>query len=374
MRTGTEVPFLDLRRRIEALGPEVQRQVERVAASGRLILGDLGREIEDRFARYCGVDHGVGVGSGTDALWLALLAAGVEPGDEVITVSNTCVPTIAAILQAGATPVMVDVDPTTMTMDPEAAEAAITDRTRCLLPVHLYGQAADVVALARIADAHGVLLIEDCAQAHGAEIDGRRVGSFGTAGCFSFYPSKNLGAFGDGGMVVTDDAELAERVRLLRFYGYGERNRAITRGFNSRLDEVQAGVLLAALPHLDAWTGRRRALAARYHDRLAALEGLMLPAEAAGRTHVYHLYVVRSERRDELRRRLTGRGVQTLVHYPVPVHLQEGYADACTIADHGLAVTEELAGRILSLPLYPELRDDEIEAVIEAVSDAVDPC
>jgi len=365
MPEGT-VPFFDLRRRVEALQPRLEGEVGRVFERGRFILGESGAEIERELAKYCGVAHGVGVASGTDALWLALEALGVGPGDEVVTVSNTCAPTIAAVLQAGATPVLVDVDPQTLTMDPARAEAALTPRSKCLLPVHLYGQCADLGALRDLSERRGLVLLEDCAQAHGAEHGGRRSGSMGHAGCFSFYPTKNLWALGDGGMVVTDDPAVAHRLRLLRNYGYGEPNRSVLKGYNSRLDEVQAAVLLAGLSQLDDWNERRRSIAARYS---AAFQGSTItpPVEADGGRHVYHLYVVRSPERDRVREALGRRGIETMIHYPVPVHRQEGYAGLVTIGPGGLALTERLASEVFSLPLYPELTDREVDTVIEAV-------
>jgi dTDP-4-amino-4,6-dideoxygalactose transaminase len=364
------VPFLDLRRRVGACRPSLEAEVARVFDRGRFILGESGLEIERELAKYCGVGHGVAVASGTEALWLALEALGVCPGDEVVTVSNTCAPTIAAVLQAGATPVLVDVDPKTMTMDPAHAEAALTPRSRCLLPVHLYGQCADMEALRDLSERRGLLLLEDCAQAHGAEWGGRRAGSMGDAGSFSFYPTKNLWALGDGGMVVTDDPAVAKRLRLLRNYGYEEPNRSVLRGYNSRLDEVQAAVLLAGLPRLDAWNDRRRSIAARY---TAAFKGSLVtpPVEVAGSRHAYHLYVVRSSERERVREMLRVHGIETMVHYPVPVHRQEGYANMVRIGPGGLATTERFASEVLSLPLYPELTDREVSRVVDAVMAAV---
>jgi dTDP-4-amino-4,6-dideoxygalactose transaminase len=361
------VPFLDLRRRIAAIKPRLEAEVGRVFARGRFILGESAVELEHRFAKYCQVDHAVAVASGTDALWLALEALDVGAGDEVITVSNTCAPTVSAIVKTGATPVLVEVEPGTLTMDPERAEAAITPRTKCLLPVHLYGQCADLGALRELAERRGLALVEDCAQAHGAEHDGRRAGSVGRAGCFSFYPTKNLGALGDGGMVVTHEGALAQRLRLMRNYGYAEANRSVVRGFNSRLDEVQAAVLLAGLDRLDDWNDRRRSIAARY-TRAFAGSAVVPPVEAPRARHVYHLYVVRSRERERLREALRGSGIETMIHYPVPVHLQEGYAGLVKIGPGGLALTERLAGEILSLPLYPELTDREADRVIEVVT------
>jgi dTDP-4-amino-4,6-dideoxygalactose transaminase len=366
------VPFLDLKRRVEALRPRLEAEVGRVFERGRFILGESGAEFERELAKYCGVAHGVGVASGTDALWLALEALGVGPGDEVVTVGNTCAPTIAAVLQAGATPVLVDVDPRTLTMDPARAEAALTPRSKCLLPVHLYGQCADLGAFRDLANRRGLVILEDCAQAHGAEYGGRLAGSMGRVGCFSFYPTKNLWALGDGGMVVTDDPAVAHRLRLLRNYGYDEPNRSVLKGYNSRLDEVQAAVLLAGLSRLDDWNDRRRSIAARY---TAAFKGSAItpPAEAAGARHVYHLYVVRSPERDRVREALRQRGIETMIHYPVPVHWQEGYAGLVRLGPGGLGLTERLASEIFSLPLYPELTDREVDSVIEAVNAVSSP-
>ena len=363
------VPFLDMRRRIQSIRAGLETEVGRVFERGRFVLGESGAEIERAFAKYSGVGHGVAVGSGTDALRLALEALGVGAGHEVVTAANTCAPTIAAILGAGATPVLVDVDPATFTMDLERAEAALSPRTKCIMPVHLYGQCADLSQLADLAARRGLLLVEDCAQAHGAEHRARRAGSWGQAGCFSFYPTKNLGALGDAGMVVTDDPALAERIRLLRNYGYSEPNDSILKGHNRRLDEVQAAVLLAGLPRLEEWNDRRRALAHAYTAGLG--EGAVTPpTEVPGSRHVYHLYVVKSARRDALRSALGRAGIGTMIHYPVPVHRQSGYAPLCRVGPGGVERTERLAGEILSLPLYPELRDDEAREVIAAVAAA----
>lgn len=361
------VPFLDLRRRIASIQPSLETQLGRVLERGRFILGDAGKELEQAFARYCGVRYGVGVASGTDALWLTLEAIGVGPGDEVITVSNTCAPTVAAIVKSGATPVLVDVDPNTLTIDPELVEASLSLRTRCILPVHLYGQCADMDPLRELAARRSVFLVEDCAQAHGAEYRGKRAGSLGHAGCFSFYPTKNLGGLGDGGMVVTDDVALAQRLRSLRNYGYNEPNCAVTKGYNSRLDEVQAAIILAGLDRLDEWNERRRRLASSYSAALCDTS-LVLPKEAAYAKHVYHLYVVRAQEREYLREGLKGSGIETMVHYPIPVHQQEGYAKLCRIGPGGLARTECIASEIISLPLYPELLEEEVEAVIAGMA------
>jgi len=361
------VPFLDLKRQIRDLQPEANEAIERVCASGRLILGPAVETFERDFAEYCGVGHGVGVANGTDAIWLALEALGIGPGDEVVTVSHTCVPPVAAILRTGATPVLVDVDPDTQTMDPGQADMAITERTRCILPVHLYGQCADVTALGDLARSRDLHLVEDCAQAHGAEHRGGRAGSFGTAGCFSFYPTKNLGAFGDGGMIVTEDEGLADEFRRIRFYGYASDQTAVRSGYNSRLDEVQAAVLQVGLGRLPEWNSVRREWARRYGEALGD-SPLKAPSEASHNRHVYHLFVVRSLERERVRGELDEAGIATALHYPVPVHRQVGYAERCRVGPGGLDVTERLSSQIFSLPLYPYLAEEEFERVVRALA------
>ena len=357
------VPFGDLARQTAALRDELDAAADRVLTSGRYLFGDELERFEAAFAEWCGVSHGVGVANGTDAITIALQAVGVGPGDEVVTAANTCVPTVVGIEGAGATPVLVDADPATRTLDPALVESAITPHTKALLPVHLYGQCADVEALMDICSRRGIALVEDCAQAHGAELGGRRAGSFGAAAAFSFYPTKNLGALGDGGAVVTSDAEIAERARLLRNYGERDRFEHVLRGRNSRLDALQAAFLAAKLPHLDGWNDRRRTIAARY---TAALEGTAVTAahEAPGRRHVYHLYVVEALDRDRFRAELARRGVETAVHYPRPVHLQPAYR--ALGEGRSFPVSERLAASVVSLPMYPELTDDEVELVAEA--------
>jgi dTDP-4-amino-4,6-dideoxygalactose transaminase len=361
------VPFIDLRRRVESIRPAMEARLARVFERGRFILGEAVEELEDAFSRYCGARHGVAVASGTDALWLTLEALGIGPGDEVITVSNTCVPTVAAIIQSGATPVLVDVDPGTLTIDPQLVEASLTSRTRCILPVHLYGQCADMEPLRQCAESRGVFLVEDCAQAHGAAYRGKPAGSLGHAGCFSFYPTKNLGGLGDGGMVVTDDPDLAQRLRRLRNYGYAEPNRSVRKGYNSRLDELQAAIILAGLARLDEWNERRRSIASTYAAALAQTN-IAPPIEAEYARHIYHLYVVRAHERERLRAQLSAMRVETLIHYPVPVHRQKGYAELCRVGKGGLDRTERISSQILSLPIFPELREEEVQTVIEGVT------
>jgi len=361
------IPFNDLRPLHRLLGDEIASATQRVLASAWYILGPEVEMFESAFAAYHGVAFAVGVASGTDAIELALRAAGIGPGDEVITVAHTAVATVCGVERAGATPVLVDVDPITYTLDPAAAEAAITSRTRALIPVHLYGHPADLAALADLAARHHILLIEDCAQAHGARFKDRRVGTFGQMAAFSFYPTKNLGAYGDGGAVITNDAGYADRLRRLRNYGQTSRYYHAERGINSRLDELQAAILSVKLSHLDEHNTVRREMASAYASRL---DGVTLPAVADGAYHVYHLYVIRHLCRDQLMGAIKQRGVGTLIHYPVPVHQQEGYADL-GYALGSLPITERLATEILSLPLYIGLERQHIDAVAEAISDSL---
>lgn len=356
------IPFNDLKPLHALLADELNAAALRALNSGWYILGPELAAFEAEFAAYHGVAHAVGVANGTDAIELALRAGGVGPGDEVITVSHTAVPTVCAVERAGATPVLVEINPDTYTMDPDAARAAITPRTKALLPVHLYGHPADMDALGALAAQHGLLLIEDCAQAHGARWKGQMVGTFGHMAAFSFYPTKNLGAAGDGGAVITDDAQLAERLRLLRNYGQSVRYHNVTRGVNSRLDEVQAAILRVKLAHLDAHNARRRALAAIYDRDLA---GVTLPRPVGDVEHVYHLYVVRHPQRDRFMEALKARSVGTLIHYPIPVHRQEAYADL-GYGPGSLPLTEQIAQEIVSLPLYIGLTDSDIETVAAA--------
>ena len=358
------IQFNDLGPQHRELRQEIRAAVEEVLDAGWFILGKQGEAFEREFADYCGVAHCVGVGSGTEALHLALLACGVRPGDDVVTVSLTAVPTASAITFAGARPVFVDVDPRPFTMDPARLEAGITRRTRAILPVHLYGQAADMDPILEVGRRHGIPVIEDACQAHGAEYRGRRVGSLGLMAAFSFYPTKNLGACGDGGAVTTDDPELADRLRLLRNYGQRRRYYHESKGFNSRLDEVQAAILRVKLRHLNRWNDARRGKAALYDSLLA---GVVTPFEAEYAHHVYHLYVIRSPRRDALQRYLAEQGIGTLIHYPVPVHLQQAYQDL-GISEGALPATELCAREILSLPLYPELPDERIVEVAKAIA------
>lgn len=342
---------------------EIRAAIDRVLDGGRYILGPEVEAFESEFAAYCQSGYAIGVGSGTDALHLALAALGVGAGDEVITTAHSAVATAVGIRLCGAMPVFADIDPDTYTLDPADVERVVTSRTKAIVPVHLYGQTADLDALGAIAGKHGIPVVEDCAQAHGATIRGRRVGSFGAIAAFSFYPTKNLGAIGDGGAVVTADAQLAGRVRLLREYGWAERYVSHIEGANSRLDELQAAILRVKLGHLDAGNERRRFLARQYDEGLRD-SGLRLPVSRDRAGHVFHLYVVSSERRDALQSHLRARGIGALVHYPVPIHLQPAYR---SMAPRPLPHTERAAARVLSLPMYPELTDEDQRTVIDAV-------
>jgi len=345
---------------------EIDDAIEQVLASGWYILGKEVEAFEEEFAGYVGSSYGVGVGSGTAAIGLALKACGIGEGDEVITVSHTAVATVAGIETAGATAVLADVEGEFFTLDADELEAAITPRTKAIVPVHLYGLAADMGPVMEVAGRHQLRVIEDCAQAHGALYKDRRVGSFGDMGCFSFYPTKNLGALGDGGMVVTGDKELAEKASLLRQYGWAERYVSHFAGWNSRLDEMQAAILRVKLRHLDADNSKRRRLAKLYDGALRETN-LVLPKERENCVHIYHLYVILSQRRDELLAFLRAKGVGAAIHYPVPVHLQPAYKHLQ--GSDNLAQTERVANEIISLPMYPELGEADIQTTIDAITD-----
>jgi dTDP-4-amino-4,6-dideoxygalactose transaminase len=346
----------------------IQSAINRVLYSGTYILGAEVEAFESAFADYCGGGHGVGVASGTDALILALKALGIGPDDEVITVSHTAVATVAAILAVGATPVLVDVDETYLTLDPAALDRVATPRSKAMITVHLYGQAADLDPILSFARERKLALIEDCAQACGGSYRGRRLGSIGDIGCFSFYPTKNLGAIGDGGIVLSREPKIAERVRRLRQYGWDNARQTQETGFNSRLDPLQAAILQAKLPHLDADNARRAAIARRYEQGLCGLP-ITTPKERAATQHAYHLYVIACAQRDALMAHLAERQIGCAIHYPVPVHRQRGYAERVTVAAGVLLVTERICQQILSLPLFPELHDDDVDRVIAAVRD-----
>jgi dTDP-4-amino-4,6-dideoxygalactose transaminase len=361
------VPFVDLQAQQRNIGEAIGAAVDEVLTRCDFILGASVERFEADYARFIGTRHAVGVGTGLAAIELALRAHGIGPGDEVITAANTFIATVLAIEGVGARPVLVDVDRDTYAIDPAAIAAAVGPRTRAVMPVHLYGQPVDIDAVLAVARRHNLLVIEDAAQAHGARYKGRRAGSFGHSAAFSFYPAKNLGACGDGGMLVTDDDQVAEKVRVLRNYGQRVKYHHSSVGTNSRLDTLQAAILAVKLPYLDAWNDARRRHARAYEQELAGL--VHTPTASADVEHVYHLYVVETDRRDAMQQHLRSRGVDTGIHYPVPIHLQE----ACAHLGYrpgDFPVTETAAARILSLPMYPELTDVQIAHVATTVQES----
>jgi dTDP-4-amino-4,6-dideoxygalactose transaminase len=360
-----EIPLVDLVAQHDAVADAVERAVVDVLRSGIYIGGPEVEALEREFAAYCDTKEAVTVDTGTAALHVALLALGVGPGDEVVTVSHTFIATCEAIALAGATPVFVDIDPVSYTIDPALLEDAITNRTKAIVPVHLYGQPADMDPILEIARRRGIPVIEDSCQAHGSEYRGRRCGSMGDIACFSFYPSKNLGAAGAGGMATTNSPELAERMRMLRDHGQSRRYYHDILGFNYRLPSIQAAILRAKLPHLDAWNEARRAHAKAYNNLLRDA-GFTLPVESDYSRHIYHLYVIRSDARDELRDELEAKGIHTGIHYPVPAHLQPPFRDYGG-GEGSLPQTEEAVGTIVSLPMYAELTTEQLERVAAAV-------
>ncbi|WP_434712617.1 DegT/DnrJ/EryC1/StrS family aminotransferase [Rhizobium sp. YTUHZ045] len=360
------IPFLDLRAQYQSIKSEIDAAVLGVLASGQYILGEEVIRLEQEFADYCNVKHAIAVNTGTSALHLSLLAAGVGPGDEVITVPFTFVATVSAICYTGATPVFVDVEPVTLTMDPAQLEAKITSRTKAIIPVHLYGQMADMDGIMAVADRHRIPVIEDACQAHGAWYKGARAGSIGASGCFSFYPGKNLGACGEGGIAVTNSDEQAKTMRMLRDWGQEQRYHHLLKGFNYRMDAIQGAILRVKLRHLEAWTEARRSHGRRYSSLLAGSPHLRTPVEAAERRHVYHVYAVRSSDRDGLQRVLTAEGIPSGLHYPIPVHLQKAHADLGYQAGD-FPVSEAAAREVLSLPIYPEMPVQHVDQVAAAL-------
>lgn len=340
---------------------EILKAVEDVFESGQLILGAKGKHFEQAYAEYCGVSHGVGCDNGTNAISLALLAVGVKPGDEVITVPNTAIPTVSAIVTVGATPVFVDIDPLTYLMDVTKVESHITEKTKCILPVHLYGQCVDMDELIALAWKYKLSIIEDCAQAQGAEYKGYKAGSMSNASTTSFYPTKILGAYGDGGMIIANDAEVEGKLRRLRFYGAEKMYYAIEHGYNSRLDEVQAAILLTKLPHLDQYIKRRREIAYLYNELLKDTN-LILPKEADYGKHAYYLYVVRHSNRDEIMAALKENNIFVNISYPWPIHTMTGY-QFLGYKEGDFPETESAAKEIFSLPMYPTLTDEEVHYV-----------
>jgi dTDP-4-amino-4,6-dideoxygalactose transaminase len=344
---------------------QIDEAIHRVLDKGWYVLGQEVEAFESEFAAYIGSSYGIAVGSGTEAIHLALAACKIGPGDEVITVSHTAVATVAAIELTGATPVFVDIEPDYYTLDPSRLEEMISHRTKAVIPVHLYGQSADIPAIMDIVKKNGMMLIEDCAQAAGAVYGDKHLGSFGDMGCFSFYPTKNLGALGDGGMVVTDNPELAKRARLLREYGWAERYISHLCGWNTRLDELQAAVLRVKLPYLDDDNIKRVEIAKRYNENLRR-SSVVTPISRSSASHVYHLYVVRSRLRREILSFLKSKGIDVLIHYPVPIHLQPAYRDRLK-GKEKLSVTENVAYEVISLPIYPELDMKNVDFISEKI-------
>lgn len=369
-----KVPYLDLKAQYRSIKPEIDAAIARVLESGQFVLGAEVAGFEQEFAANCGTAECIALNSGTSALHLALLAAGIGEGDEVITVPFTFVASVAAVLYAGARPVLVDIDPRSFNMDPAAIEAAITPRTRAILPVHLYGHPADMDPIMEIARRRGLVVIEDAAQAHGAKYHGvkykdRPVGSIGDLACFSFYPGKNLGAYGEGGAVTTNNAEYARTVRMLRDWGQDRKYHHALRGFNYRMEGFQGAVLRVKLRHLEKWTEARRAIVNEYNRRLAD-SGVEVPHEMPWARHVYHVYTLRIDDRDAVQQSLSEAGIQTSIHYPVPVHLQPAYADL-GYGRGAFPHAEAAARQVLSLPLYPELSLHAVAEVAEAVKKSV---
>jgi dTDP-4-amino-4,6-dideoxygalactose transaminase len=364
------IPQTDPRAAYLAHKAEIDAAIAQVLESGQYILGPVAERFEGDFAGFLGLAHGIGCASGTDAIELGLRACGIGAGDLVFTVSHTAVATVAAIERAGATPVLVDIEPDGFVMDPAALDAALRDppsgRPAAVLPVHLYGEPADLAAIGELARAQGLRIIEDCAQSHGAQYRGRSTGSFGDIACFSFYPTKNLGALGDAGMIATGDPSLAEAAREIREYGWRERYVSARSGINTRLDPIQAAILAVKLPRLDGDNRRRQAIAARYDDGLAGLP-IGLPPRRDNASHVFHQYVIRSRKRDLLREHLRAAAIGTGIHYPVPVHLHPAYRGRVAAGPTGLRASEQVAVEILSLPIYPQLADAAVDQVIAGI-------
>jgi len=361
-----QVPLVDLAAQYRSIHADVHYAIDRVLTNTSFILGEEVREFEQEFASHVQASGAVGVASGTAAIELSLRAVGVGPGDEVITTAHTFIATAEAVSNVGARPVFADIDPSTYNIDPNHVETLVTERTRAILPVHLYGHPADMTALTEIAERRGLWLIEDAAQAHGAEVDGRRCGSIGHLACFSFYPGKNLGAYGDAGAVTGNDQALLDRIRRLRDHGRSTKYEHVEIGFAERMDGLQAAVLRAKLPYLESWTEARRAAAARYDELLAGVD-VSTPVAAPGVRHVYHLYVVRSPDRDRLLERLKGRGIGAGIHYPIPLHRQPAYIEL-GYGEVSLPHTERGAEEVLSLPIFPEITDQQLSYVAESVA------
>ncbi|MEW6108834.1 MAG: DegT/DnrJ/EryC1/StrS family aminotransferase [Nitrospirota bacterium] len=359
------IPMVDLKKQFNDIKEEVFEVLTEILESSQYILGPKVSELEKKIAGYHGVPEAIGVASGTDALHLAVEALGIGEGDEVITTPFTFFATAEAVLYTGATPVFVDIRHDTMNMDPDRIEAVITEKTKAILPVHIFGHPADMEEIARIARKYNLRIVEDCAQSFGSDINGKKTGSFGDAGCFSFYPSKNLGAFGDGGMLLVNDSSMAVNIRKLRNHGSGGAYRHESVGFNSRLDEIQAGILLVKFKHIDEYNAKRRQKAALYNKLLS--DNILRPVEKTGMTHVYHQYTIRSRKRDEIMKRLRDKGISSVIYYPIPLHLQEalsflGYKKG------DFPVAEETAEKVLSLPMHPDLDENLIKDIADIIN------
>ncbi len=362
------IPMVDLKGQYQAIKDEIDQGLLQAVESTQFILGPNVRAFEEEAASYLGVDHAVGCASGTDALHLALIAAGVGQGDEVITTPFTFIATAEAILYVGATPVFVDIDEKSFNIDPEQVAAAVTDKTKAIIPVHLFGQPANMAELQAIADKHGLKIVEDCAQSFGADIDGKQTGSMGDAGAFSFFPSKNLGCYGDGGLITTNSAEMAEHLRVLRNHGSWKQYHHSELGFNSRLDELQAVVLRAKLKRIDDYNNGRRRVAHRYSAALAEM-GLTPPHEDGIGKHVYHQYTLLTDQRDAIMAALREQQIGCAVYYPIPLHQQQVFAESCQ--DQSLPVAEKVAASCMSLPIFPELADEKVDQVLDVIRTAL---
>jgi dTDP-4-amino-4,6-dideoxygalactose transaminase len=363
------IPLVDLKTQYQGIKEEVLAEIGQALDGMQLFLGKNVQAVESGFAELCGTKFAIGVGSGTDALHIALMACGIGKGDEVITVSNTFIATVEAIVMTGASPVFVDIDPVTQNMDPAKVKKAITKRTKAILPVQLFGQTADMDPILSLAREYKLKVIEDDCQAHGAEYKGKRAGSLGDVGCFSFYCTKNLGAYGEAGIITTSDPEIAKQCRMLRDHGQAAKYYHDVMGTNARLDEVQAAILKVKMPHLDGWIAKRRELARLYDSKLPS--SIMKPLEMPWAKHVYYVYVIRTAKRDELKDWMDSKGISTGIHYPVPIHLQEAWR-AYGGEAISLPVTEKITGEILSLPMYPELTDAEITYICDCVREFED--
>ena len=361
------IPFGNLSKQYITYKEEIDTILQEVLNKGNFILGENVAKFEKEFAAYCGCNFAVGVGSGTEALHLALLACGVGAGDKVITVANTAVPTISAIRFAQAVPVFVDIDEETYNINPKLIERKISKRTKAILPVHLYGNPCNMAEILKIAKSNNLKVIEDCAQAHGAEFQDKKVGGFGDAGCFSFYPSKNMGAYGDAGIVVTNQDDIARNLKLLRNYGQEERYSSVIEGFNSRLDEIQAALLRFKLKKLDEWNKIRISISKKYTDSFKDLD-IICPKSNVESKHVYHLYVIRIKNREDFISYLGRNGIKSLIHYPIPIHLQPAYRELGIKKDI-LPITEKISEEVVSIPIYPELAEREVDYIIGRITE-----